>query len=312
MREALVGLGIALLGGPLLRAAVWRAPLSALTPREVLVTALGPAVAYGVTMLVLRLVLAATGTDAELASAIACFFGDVVALSLVALTSYRTRLVGLLRVLGEALHDPARKRESLASLERVLDAAKPQPGADVEPYGALVVHLAGVLVGVNDHAAARRTLERVEGKALSASLHAKHAQCLATVCLETGDLERANEVLAAVTDHGDDALTARWLEITRALLFAIDGGAEKAMQIVGTEDDTHDEDAFRAMNAIVRAHVHACLGEDDAAREDLVHARTLAGVVALTRAIRPVGPATDLARALLAEDVARMRGQVAS
>jgi hypothetical protein len=114
-----------------------------------------------------------------------------------------------------------------------------------------------------------------------------------------------------VTDHGDDALTARWLEITRALLFAIEGSTEKAMRIVGTEDDTGDEDAFRAMHAIVRAHVHACLGDDDAAREDLVHARALAGVVALTRAIRPVGPATDLARALLAEDVARMRGQAA-
>ncbi len=315
MREALLGLGIALLGGPLLRAAIWRAPLSALTTREVLSTALGPATAYVLTLLVTRLALGAAGADEVLALGIACFVGDVVALALVALSSFRTRLVGLLRVLAEDLGDPARKKASIALLDRVLDAAKPSGDANPEAYGQLVVHLAGVLVGANDHATAKRTLERVDGTKLSSSLHTKHAQCLATVCLELGDLERADEVLAAVVDPEDDPLTTRWLRVTRALLFAVQGGTERALALVSEAEahtderaDDEDEPAFLASYEVVRAHVHACVGEDARARDALERARELAGVVALTRAIRPVGPATEIARTLLARDLARMRG----
>jgi predicted RNA polymerase sigma factor len=168
-----------------------------------------------------------------------------------------------------------------------------------------------VLVSVNDHASARRTLERVDGTKLSPSLHAKHAQVLATVCLELGELERAEAVLRDARDSEDDPLTTRWLRITRALLFAVQGGTESAIALVGEEDDDEDDPAFRASNEIVRAHVHACLGRENEARHALEQARELAGVTALTRAIRPVGPATELARLMLARDVERMRGAMA-
>ncbi len=84
-----------------------------------------------------------------------------------------------------------------------------------------------------------------------------------------------------------------------ALLLAIQGNADEALARCDAVDFTGDAGALAASYGIVRAHALACMGEEENAKATLREVVEVAGKPALQRAIRPVGPATDIARAML-------------
>lgn len=125
-----------------------------------------------------------------------------------------------------------------------------------------------------------------------------HGQALATCLMEQGQLEEAAEVLGELERPAADEIE-RWLVALEALLMAVQGGSDKALALARDHDD--GEGALGASYAIVRAHAFACDGKEREAQRELDKVLELAGPDALIRAVRPLGPASDLAREMMVE-----------
>ena len=134
------------------------------------------------------------------------------------------------------------------------------------------------------------------GPELPAALGDRVAQARSTAQLALGDLEGATETLGSV-DRPAEASVERWLRASEALLHAVQGGADQALAIANEAADA--DAALGASYDIVRAHALASKGDDEGAKAALRRVEAVAGMPGLVRAIRPVGPATELARALL-------------
>lgn len=127
---------------------------------------------------------------------------------------------------------------------------------------------------------------------------ARHGQALATCLMEQGHLEEAAEVIGELERPAASEIE-RWLVALEALLVAVQGGSEKALSLAREHDD--GEGALGASYAIVRAHAHACDGNERACQRELDKVLELAGPDALIRAVRPLGPASDVARSMMVE-----------
>lgn len=140
-------------------------------------------------------------------------------------------------------------------------------------------------------------LERVAVDELDPTNRGRHLQALATCRLEGADLEGASEALAKVERPAEPQVEV-WLVALEALLQAIQGNAEAALEACDA-NPAPESDALAASYGIVRAHALACMGQDEDAKRVLNEVVSRAGHAALERAIRPVGPASDIARSML-------------
>ncbi|MEM9862676.1 MAG: hypothetical protein AAF938_13720 [Myxococcota bacterium] len=272
---------------PVFHADAWGVPLKLLSWRMTLRATL----VAGVTTF-----LAASIALVALPPREAAFVGLLVGGSLTLLAARRMRHErGTLLLAYRVRQPPSRDDATKAMRERFERLAKE---LDARTYTRLcsIAVLPMSAVGAWDESLA--ILEGIELEELEGDERARHAQALATCLTERGDLEGAASVLEKIDRPASDAIE-RWLVALEALLFAIQGASDKALELARQHDD--GDGALGASYAIVRAHACACDGRDAEALKALERAREIAGHDALFRAVRPVGPATDLARELLTE-----------
>jgi len=83
------------------------------------------------------------------------------------------------------------------------------------------------------------------------------------------------------------------------------GGVTSARALLAArQDEVRQDPALRIQHDTVEAHALAAEGDEDAARELLTELVARSGIGGLSLALRPVGPATDLARAVVATHIA--------
>lgn len=107
--------------------------------------------------------------------------------------------------------------------------------------------------------------------------------------LREGDFEGAEPLL-------DDADQGPRRSL-RALAHALQGGADQALALLDASRPTEPEP--RLLAGVARGHALASMGREDETRELLRSLVAEHGVSAFTHLLRPVGPATDIARSLL-------------
>lgn len=96
-----------------------------------------------------------------------------------------------------------------------------------------------------------------------------------------------------------------WIDLTRALGQVVCGGVSSARQLVAARSDLAQADpALATQRDTIEAHALAAEGDEVRARELLTALVARSGVGGLALALRPVGPATDLARAVVATHIA--------
>jgi hypothetical protein len=224
--------------------------------------------------------------------------GGLVGLLLVFASARRDRRLRAAVLLCQRLEQPDRREAAAVALRRLLDLADAERGRDLEGHARLLLVVVGpmTMAGLWDEAATR--LATLAPESLAPHTRGLHAQALSTCHLQLGRLEDAASALAGAVRPVEDEETERWLRMTEALLLAVQGGIDEATALLETMPTPEDAALF-ASGRVVRAHVHACRGEDARAREELERLLSEAGPLALERVLRPVGPATDLARALL-------------
>ena len=255
----------------------------------------------------LAMVLGATGIHAHHAFPLATTTASILVVGLSLLGTARRREARALSILLPAIeHDETRER-AREELLALLDRARPGSDGDASHHATLVLRSTPALVAAGLSSDARARLEALDPSRLDRHLVPARAQALASIRATDGDFEGAEALLAeldpATVDLG-------WWRATKALLHAVQGGVEQALELVGDEDAEGVPPALRLRHVVVRAHVEACRGHTDAALAQLALLVALAGRPALEWAMRPVGPATDLARAVYLRDAIRLPGDV--
>ncbi|MBX3251293.1 MAG: hypothetical protein KF901_29210 [Myxococcales bacterium] len=270
---------------PFLRAAAWGVPYSffsrAMALRAFLGDVLVTAALGGIlSLLAPTLVAAATGAACALVLAIT--------------SARRHRHLRGLTLLAYRLGQPDSRDEARAYLvARLAYLARRLPPREYAEY-ALFASLPLSAVEAWDDA--RVVLDAVDLDALEPNARSRALQARATLALQRGDLEAASEALAAIPRPAEPAVE-RWVQAGEALLLAVQGAADEAL--ARCHEATDADGALAATYDVVRAHALACRGEEDEAQKALRRVHAIAGDGGLRRAISPVGPATDLARALL-------------
>lgn len=107
--------------------------------------------------------------------------------------------------------------------------------------------------------------------------------------LRDGDYEGAEPLV-------DDALAGQRLSL-RALTHALQGGADRALELLACSVPAEPEP--RLIAGVARSHALASMGRDEETELLLQELVREYGVSAFTHLLRPVGPATDIARGLI-------------
>ncbi|MCB9614856.1 MAG: hypothetical protein H6721_33640 [Sandaracinus sp.] len=293
---ALTALGLGLLA-PFLRAWIWGVPLALFSTAMLLRAFLGE---FLVAFFAGGVLLVA------LPPPIAAAVGGGVTLLLSSLSARRNRHLRALALVAYRLGQAdARDEARVALLEKLAKLRRSVPPKEHAEY-ALFAALP--LSAVELWADARTVLETIAMNALAPEGRARALQALATVRLQASDLEGASEAFAAIARPAEPAVE-RWVRAGEALLFAVQGAADEALALCPDENDA--DGALAATYDVVRAHAHASRDEEAEAVRALQRVKHVAGNPGLRRAIGPVGPATDLARAMLAPDVAATENEAA-
>lgn len=281
---SLAALAIGILA-PIMRSVAWAVPHSMFSHAMVLRSAIGAALTTFVAG-----ALATLAFEDHVAGAIGAGLGGLLAFT----AARRARYLRGTALLCYRLTQPAHTAEAAQLLDvRLRNLA---PHLKPEGYAQLALFASVPLTAVGRWKEAADHVERVELGGLDPALRQRVLQALATLRLEHGDLEGASEALAKVERPAADAVE-RWLQATEALLLVIQGNTDGALALAEAHDDPEDA-AIAASYAVVRAHAFASRGDDAKAKAQLNEVVALAGAEALERAIRPVGPASDLARAM--------------
>ncbi len=164
-------------------------------------------------------------------------------------------------------------------------------------YAELALFASVPLTAVDEWEVAGEHLAAIDVTQLEGSLADRANQALATIRLEQSDFEGTQAIIDRVPRPADAAVEL-WLGAMEALLLALQGGADKALEYAAAAPE--DDVAIAAAYDIVRAHALASKGDQEGAKDALMSLCDRAGEEALERAVRPVGPATDLARAMIA------------
>ena len=146
----------------------------------------------------------------------------------------------------------------------------------------------------------REALTAIDMSRLSEKESAVAHQALASVHIHLGDAQGARDALANLERPVEEPQVELWLVAIDALLFAVDGDAERALKLIGRKTPEGDA-ALQASHQIVRAHAWASQGDLQRARKALKGVLAVAGDAALRRALLPTGPASEIASTLLTE-----------
>ncbi|HJL01832.1 MAG TPA: hypothetical protein RMH85_11515 [Polyangiaceae bacterium LLY-WYZ-15_(1-7)] len=286
IEASLAALAIGLLA-PFARATSWGVPLTLFSWAMALRAAIGAALTTFFLGAALTLV-----TTGPRAAAIAAAFGGTFML----LSARRARHLRGVALLSYGITQPDARDAARAALDRKLaHCARRLPASH---YAELALFASVPLTAVGLWDDAQRHVEAVDVGQLEEASRPRVLQALATVRIQRGDLEGAQEAVDRVERPAEEAVE-RWLGATETLLLAVQGNVEETLARAEAAD--RDDVAIAAAYDVAKAHALACSGDDEGAKKALLAVRESAGKQALERALRPVGPATDLARALLAE-----------
>ncbi len=288
MHPSLLAAGVAMVIAPWLRPFLWRVPTRmfsfGMVLRAALTSGLVAALVAYITSSVMPPMTAATA-------------GVAVALVLAFLSARRsasTRGTALL-----CWRVSRREPGAIAHLEARLRRLKNASDADAHAHA--VCFAAVPLTAVGEWERASQHLESIDTAALRPDLRERSLQALATVRLERSDLEGAQEAMDQITRPASGVIE-EWLVASEALLYVVQGNTREALRRANEADASG---ALALTYEIVRAHACASHGDDTGAHRSLNLVYESAGAAGVERAVRPVGPATDIARQLLTEELAK-------
>jgi len=174
-------------------------------------------------------------------------------------------------------------------------------------HAVLVLSVVGALAEARLWDEALLLLEELSDEGLTPSLVATRAASLATCRLYAGDREGARAALSTVMRPAPYPLTEQVLASSGALLEALEGDGQAALNILEEVTPPGEPRVERAVG-VARAHALAALGDELEARRVLTELRRDHGDGALIRVQSLSGPASPLAAALLNEAESPYRG----
>lgn len=232
----------------------------------------------------------AAGVSFARAHVLGACTGLVVAGALATLSTSRRRheraALRLVELLPES-HVPGRVHRALERRLAILRAARTHRGLPALEVAAIrALRLAGL------REPARALADRVDPSPLGPELREAWTYDRALLRIRDGAYEAAEALL-------EGAIAGPLLAL-RALVHSLQGGADQALAVLEHLGALEPEP--RLLAGIARGHALASMGKDDEAKKILGALVAEHGVGALAHALRPIGPATDLARALLGRD----------
>lgn len=281
---------------PSVQAFAWGVPFGMLSVGMVVRSAVGAAltglVAGSLAFVVSSAVPGLTAPEAELSSAA---FALGLGLALTTLAARRSRRLRGGMVLAYRLRDPEIGPEAFAALDQLVERAKRR--APATEFATLVLLVTSPMTNTERWQELARWLAMVDRDAAEPHQRPLIAQALASCELHLGHVDAALEALEGLERPAKLELVEAWLVATEAWALAVQGQCQAALDLVG-EEATSDDALLRASRRIVRAHAFAGLGRDELAERELQAVVAEAGEASLTRALRPEGPASELARSL--------------
>lgn len=286
---------------PFLEARAWRVPLAYVPLARMARTFLSAGVvtlfAGGLAWFALSQASMEPGATALAAGSVALAFGSLVALA----SARKERALRGLHILVTQLGLPDRRDPAAARIDALLERAATR---DPRQQALLTLFAAGPLTRHGLGARARGHLDRVPSEGLAPFEQALRAQLRAMTFLQEGALEEATLALDEAPYPTTPAVDA-WIDLTRALHHVLCGGVDPARALLAARTDEAQQDpALRVHHDTVAAHALAAEDDEAGARELLSALLARSGVGGLALVLRPVGPATDLARALVATHIA--------
>lgn len=271
---------------PFARSVIWGVPLTLFSFAMSLRAAIGSALVTFFTGALATLIL-----PIQIAAALGAGVGGLLML----LSARRSRhFRGVALLAWRVTHEATRERAKTVLDAKLRHLAKRVPPAEY----AELAHFASVpLTAIGEWKAAGEHLGAIDVDALEPSERARTRQGIATIKLQAGDLEGAQDAIDAIERPAEERVE-EWVLALEALLIAVQGGADRALEMARKAPT--EEGALKATWDVVRAHAFASMGKEKRARAALDAVRNVAGDQGLERAVRPVGPATDLAREMLA------------
>ena len=282
---------------PVVRGLAWGVPFSLLSISTVLVSFAGSTLTVlliGATAgFLLRAAELTPDQVDRMAGGIGALGGFVLLLS----SARRMRHVRGLSVLCQRLGEEDAQPTALRALGRLLDRVK---RSDTDRHIGLVLMATGPLTQASLWEVARARLSSIDEQSLTPAQSILRNQALATCQLQFDELDAAQDTIGSIPRPAEPSIEV-WLIAMEALLLAVRGEVEAAEAKLHGQD-TSDDPALEASHRLVRAHILAGRSQREAAFEELKALRQAAGRAGLERALRPDGPASELARELIAEE----------
>lgn len=272
---------------PFARSIAWGVPLTLFSFAMSLRAAIGSALITFFVGALATLVL-----DTKTAAALGAGVGGL----LMMLSARRSRhFRGIALLAWRVTQETTRERAKIGLDAKLRHLAKTIPA----PEYAELAQLASVpLTAIGEWKMAGEHLGAIDVDSLHESERARARQGIATIKMQAGDLEGAQAAIDAIERPAEERVE-EWLVALEALLAVVQGGADRALEM--SREAPSEEGALKATWDVVRAHAFASMGKEKRARAALDAVRNIAGDEGLQRAVRPVGPATDLAREMLTD-----------
>lgn len=280
---------------PFVRALIWGVPAGFLSVASVVRSFVGSFLTVFVLGVVAFFALRAAALPPMQVEWGAGLLAGLIGLVLLLSSARRMREVRGLLVLCQRLGEEDVRQTAMQRLRRLLDRAR-QKNAD--RYTALALMAIGPLTQAGMWAEARSLLRELEGETLTEMQSVLRNQALATCELQFDELDAAQRAIDRIPRPTEDSLEV-WLVAMEALLMALRGEAERALAHLGSRD-VSDNPSLKASHRLVRAHILASRGDEQAALAELEALQQEAGRAGLERVIRPLGPASPLAERLIA------------
>jgi hypothetical protein len=282
------------LGAPMIRGWMWGVPFSLLSIGTVLRSFVGSALTVLVVGVAAVFAMRATSMPRDQVGHAAGMIGGGVGLLLLLSSARRFRHVRGLAILCQRMQEEDARPTATVALDRLLQRVRRK---DEQRHIALVLMATGPLTQVGMWGEARERLRGLDDDALTEPQAVLRNQALATCELQFDDVDAARSAIDRIQRPTEDSIEM-WLVATEALLMAVRGQPERALAHLGAEE-VDDNPSLRASHRLVRAHVLAGRGDEEAALEELRTLRQEAGTMGLERVRLPRGPASPLAERLL-------------
>ncbi|MCA9578198.1 MAG: hypothetical protein H6726_01790 [Sandaracinaceae bacterium] len=292
---------------PWFEARAWRVPLRYVPLARMARTFLSTLVLTGLAGGAFWLVLVQAGAEARLTVLTAAALAWATGVTLALLAARRDRGLRGLHVLCAQLGLPDRRDDAATRIDERLTRDR---GRDPRQHALLVLFAAGPLTRHGLVGLSRKHLAQADEAQLAPPEAALRAHLVAMSHLHDGALEAALEALDAAPYPTTEAVDA-WVDLTRALVHVLCGGVEQARALRSRRRDEAEADpALRLQADTVEAHALSAEGDDEGAKALVRAMLERSGAGALALLLRPVGPATDLAREAVGRHLAGSVGDV--